>query len=211
MNSPYYKRFRVTQTYQKGIHDGLDLVGIDSKEIHSTVNGQVIFTGWENPSNEKQGFGKYIKIKKENTNEIYYYGHLSEIKVKVGDNVKITDVIGIEGQTGNSTGSHCHYCVRIDGVRGNDLNISEISGIPNSIGIYDDGYRVKENDENIEYIKNDKYNGVSIVDALKEINIDSSFEYREKLAEKNNIKNYIGTREQNTLLLNLLKQGKLKK
>lgn len=209
MNSPYYKKFIVTQTYQKGVHDGLDLVGIDSKEIHSTVNGKVIFTGWENASNEKQGFGKYIKIKKENTNEIYYYGHLSEIKVKVGDQVKITDVIGIEGSTGNSTGSHCHYCVRIDGIRGNDKNISEISGIPNQLGTYDDGYRIKEN--NNEYLKNETYKGVSIVDALKEIKIDSSFEHRKELAIKNNIQNYTETATQNTKLLNLLKQGKLLK
>ena len=35
MNSPYYMKFRVTQTYQKGVHDGLDLVGIDSKDYIS--------------------------------------------------------------------------------------------------------------------------------------------------------------------------------
>lgn len=211
MNSPYYKKFRVTQEYKPGIHDGLDLVGIDSKEIHSTVNGTVIFTGWENINNKQQGFGQYIKIKKDNSNEVYYYGHLSEIYVKEGDLVKITDVIGKEGSTENSTGSHCHYCVRIDGIRGNDKNISEISGIPNKLGIYDDGYRVKEDNTNDEYLKNNTYKGVSIVDALKEIKVESSFEHRKELALKNNIQNYTGTATQNTKLLNLLKQGKLLK
>ena len=41
MNSPYNGKFRVSQQYKGTAHDGLDLVGIDSKEIHSTVNGVV--------------------------------------------------------------------------------------------------------------------------------------------------------------------------
>lgn len=57
---------------------------------------------------------------------------------------------------------------------------------------------------------NEKYKGVSIVDALKEIKVDSSFEYRTILAEKNNIKNYQGTSSQNNKLLKLLQTGKLK-
>ena len=51
----------------------------------------------------------------------------------------------------------------------------------------------------------------SLVDALKSINVDSSFENRKAIANKNNISNYTGTYEQNTKLLNLLKNGKLKK
>ena len=207
MNSPYYMKFRVTQTYKKGVHDGLDLVGIDSKDIHSTIKGTVIFTGWENINNKKQGFGKFIKIKKDNSDDVYYFGHLSEIYVKTGDRVYITQVIGKEGSTGNSTGSHCHYCIRKDGIRGNDLNVSTISGIPNRLGVYDDGYRESNNG----YLENSSYKGDSIVDALKQIGVDSSFEHRKKIAERNNITNYRGTPEQNTKLLNLLKQGKLKK
>lgn len=64
--------------------------------------------------------------------------------------------------------------------------------------------------ENIQYLSNQTYQGVSIVDALKEINVDSSYQYRSQLAKLNNINNYQGTSEQNTTLLNLLKQGKLK-
>ena len=60
------------------------------------------------------------------------------------------------------------------------------------------------------YLKNKTYKGQSIVDALKEINIDSSYNYRANLAKLNDIDNYKGTVEQNTKLLNLLKEGKLK-
>lgn len=141
MNSPYYKRFEVTQEYKGAAHDGLDLVGLDSKEIHATVNGVIHYAGWENPNNHLQGFGQYVCIKGTD-NRYYYYGHLSEIKCRIGDKVKITDVIGIEGSTGNSTGSHCHYCIRPQFCKGNAFNVSQISGIPNALGVYDDGYRL---------------------------------------------------------------------
>lgn len=54
-------------------------------------------------------------------------------------------------------------------------------------------------------------NSPSIVDALKEVNVNSSFSNRSNIAKNNGITNYKGTKEQNTKLLNLLKQGKLKK
>lgn len=52
-------------------------------------------------------------------------------------------------------------------------------------------------------------NSLSIVDALKSINVDSSFNYRTEIASANGIKNYAGTSVQNIILLNLLKEGKL--
>ncbi|MDE6036622.1 MAG: M23 family metallopeptidase [Ruminococcus sp.] len=139
MNSPYMGKFQVTQEFRGQAHDGLDLVGLDSKEIHSTVNGTVHYAGWENSANHSQGFGQYVCIRSTGGN-YYYFGHLSEIRVKVGDTVKITDVLGVEGNTGYSTGSHCHYCARPQFSSGNAFNISEISGIPNTLGVYDDGY-----------------------------------------------------------------------
>lgn len=142
MNSPYMGKFQVTQT-QHSAHDGLDLVGIDSKEIHSTVNGKVIFAGWENANDHKQGFGQYVCIYAGDTD--YYFGHLSEIKAQQGQTVKITDIIGVEGSTGYSTGSHCHYCARPHGQYSPARNISQISGIPNAIGTYDDGFRPSTN------------------------------------------------------------------
>lgn len=133
-------KFKVTQQYKGSAHDGLDLVGLDSKEIHATVNGVVKAASNTDPN----GFGINVKILKDGTNDYYIYAHMSEVRCKVGDHVKITDVIGIEGATGNSTGSHCHYCVRTGNVKGNHKDICAISGIPNALGIYDDGYRPKQ-------------------------------------------------------------------
>lgn len=62
---------------------------------------------------------------------------------------------------------------------------------------------------NVRYLSNTSYNGNSIVDALKQINVDSSFNYRSRLALVNGISNYVGSVSQNINLLNLLKNGKL--
>lgn len=143
MNSPYEGKFKITQRFKGAAHDGLDLVGLDSKEIHATATGKVVFAGWENPSNHGQGFGQFVCIK-GNDGKYYYFGHLSQIKVSTGQAVKTTDVIGVEGSTGYSTGSHCHYCIRPKFSAGCFLDVNAISGIPNvEGGTYDDGYRPK--------------------------------------------------------------------
>lgn len=145
MNSPYCGKFKITQGFKGSAHDGLDLVGIDSKEIHATATGKIVFAGWENPNNQKQGFGQYVVILADG--KYYHFGHLSEIKVKYGQQVKITDVIGIEGHTGYTIpdgpgGSHCHYCIRTSMSPGTFLDVCALSGIPNNEGgTYDDGYR----------------------------------------------------------------------
>jgi hypothetical protein len=55
------------------------------------------------------------------------------------------------------------------------------------------------------------YKDYSIVDGLKAIGADSGYDFREKIAEKNGIESYMGTPQQNTEMLNLLKEGKLLK
>jgi len=166
MNSPYCGKFKVTQGFNLTRHDGLDLVGIDSKEIHSTVNGVIHFAGWENPNNHSQGFGRYVCVKGDD-GLYYYFGHLSEIKVKSGDPVKITDIIGIEGTTGNSTGNHCHYEIRRTFMKNspdNVVNVCTASGIPNNPGgVYDDGYRPPETKKPVKvtlYFEDKKYSGL---------------------------------------------------
>ena len=61
MNSPYMGDFKVTQEYKGAGHDGLDLVGLDSKEIHATVNGVVKAASNTDP----KGFGINVKILKD--------------------------------------------------------------------------------------------------------------------------------------------------
>lgn len=82
---------------------------------------------------------------------------------------------------------------------------------------YKDTYKgtAKQNINLLNKIKQNKYyktnyKGLSLVDGLKSINVDSSFENRKKIAQKNGMNNYKGTAKQNTNLLNLLKKGLLK-
>lgn len=178
MNSPYNGDFIVTQRYTHGVHDGLDLVGITHKEIHAVTAGTVIYSGWENINNKLQGFGQYVAVK--SGGNVWYYGHMSEIKAKLGQAVKIGDVLGIEGTTGHSTGRHCHICVRVNGIKGNDLDVSAILGIPNALNNtsnpYNDGFepvlKVNTNISETEFVKyiqtylNAKCNAGLVVDGI---------------------------------------------
>lgn len=62
----------------------------------------------------------------------------------------------------------------------------------------------------IIYLSNKNYNGFSIVDALKQINVNYSYEFRNQLAKNNGITDYVGSANQNIKLLKLLQNGKLK-
>lgn len=73
---------------------------------------------------------------------------------------------------------------------------------------YDSEY--DSSDEDVTILENSDYHGGSIVDGLKGIGIDSSYDNREIIALKNGITNYRGSYNQNVYLLKLLKQGKLK-
>src|SRR5471030_1941170 len=70
------------------MHTGLDFRAATGDPVRATANGNGLSTR---------------------------YGHLSEIGVKVGDTIKIGQVIGAVGSTGRSTGPHLHYETRIDG------------------------------------------------------------------------------------------------
>ncbi len=131
--SPYKGKFRVSQEFKGTAHQGLDLVGVDSKSLYATIDGKVEIAG----NNDPNGFGTYVRLRGKDGN-IYYYGHMSSVAVKVGDIVKCGDVIGHEGSSGKSTGSHCHYEVRKTLNKSSYLDVCEISGIPNQIGTYSD-------------------------------------------------------------------------
>jgi murein DD-endopeptidase MepM/ murein hydrolase activator NlpD len=90
------------------MHTGIDFRGITGENIHVTASGTVTSAGWSG------GYGRMIEIDHGN-GLATRYGHLSEIDVKVGDTVKIGQVIGRMGSTGRSTGPHLHYETRIEG------------------------------------------------------------------------------------------------
>lgn len=116
ISNPYYnnKSYRISQHYSSS-HTGVDMVCDDTEAnyVCSICNGTIDYLGWENANNEKQGFGKYVRIK-GNDGLYYYYGHLNWIDdlLDVGDEVIAGQLIGREGNTGHSTGRHLHFEVR---------------------------------------------------------------------------------------------------
>nr|WP_232843799.1 M23 family metallopeptidase [Rhodobacter amnigenus] len=89
-------------------HEGQDLAGSYGAPILATADGVVTYAGWEN------GYGRLVKIRHDYGIETRY-GHLSQIRVNVGDRVSRGDRIGDMGNSGRSTGTHLHYEIRIGG------------------------------------------------------------------------------------------------
>jgi hypothetical protein len=90
------------------MHTGLDFRAAMGDPVRATANGKVSSSGWAG------GYGRMVEIDHGNGLSTRY-GHLSQINVKVGDLIKIGQVIGEVGSTGRSTGPHLHYETRIDG------------------------------------------------------------------------------------------------
>jgi len=90
------------------MHTGLDFRASIGDPVRATANGKVVSAGWSG------GYGRMVEIDHGNGLSTRY-GHLSEINVRVGDPIKIGQVIGAVGSTGRSTGPHLHYETRIDG------------------------------------------------------------------------------------------------
>lgn len=103
----------VTQTKA---HTGIDLVVVSKEEpkICSVLEGKVVVAKARNT-----GYGNYVVIEHilENNQYIYtLYGHMKNgsLMVKEGDMVQTGEVLGIMGTTGNSTGEHLHFEIRIN-------------------------------------------------------------------------------------------------
>ena len=90
------------------LHPGIDLVQDYGAEVKSTGAGRVIHAG------PMGGYGNMVEIE-HGAGLTSRYGHLSEILVEEGQQVKANEVVGRLGSTGRSTGPHLHYEVRIDG------------------------------------------------------------------------------------------------
>lgn len=95
-------------------HEGQDFAGAYGTAIFATADGVVIHAGWSN------GYGRLVKIQHAYGIETRY-GHLSQIRVKVGQKVSRGERIGDMGNSGRSTGTHLHYEIRIGGSAKNPM------------------------------------------------------------------------------------------
>jgi murein DD-endopeptidase MepM/ murein hydrolase activator NlpD len=98
--SPYAGRIKM--------HEGLDIGAPTGTPIVAPADGVVTFSG------AKQGFGNFVQIDHGYGFETIF-GHASTVSVKKGQKVSRGDKIATVGSTGNSTGPHVHYEVRVNG------------------------------------------------------------------------------------------------
>lgn len=84
------------------LHSGVDLKGNKGDPIAVTASGKVSFSGYEGE------YGNVVKVKHPNGFETRY-AHLSQTRVKKGQNIEAGAVVGLLGSTGRSTGPHLHY------------------------------------------------------------------------------------------------------
>lgn len=100
-------------------HKGVDFVGDKGKEIIAISDGKIvtstIATDVTNVKNTTWQWGNYIRID-DNYGYNLFYCHLSQRIAKKGQKVSKGNVIGIEGNTGYSFGSHLHLEIRKNGV-----------------------------------------------------------------------------------------------
>jgi murein DD-endopeptidase MepM/ murein hydrolase activator NlpD len=90
------------------LHPGIDFRSPVGKKVPATAAGTVTHAGWDG------GYGRMVEIDHGN-GYATRYGHLSEVDVKVGEKVKLGQIIGKSGSTGRSTGPHLHYEIRHNG------------------------------------------------------------------------------------------------
>lgn len=108
-------RFGSRESIRSYPHNGLDIAAPYGTSIKSASKGKVIFSG------DKGSYGNLIIVDCGNGVQIYY-GHCSKLYAKVGDKVNAGDIIAAVGSTGNSTGNHLHFEIKINGVSVNPQN-----------------------------------------------------------------------------------------
>lgn len=105
----------VSQEFGQNGHPGIDLVATLGTPVAAARGGVVISAGWNNG-----GYGNLILI--DNGPYVTAYAHLSAINVSAGTFVQGGQIIGAVGSTGNSTGPHLHFEVRVNGSVQNPRN-----------------------------------------------------------------------------------------
>lgn len=116
-----FKDYRVTSPFgwrtspisgQREFHTGIDLVLGHKEPIYAFVAGEVIHAKMGVAGSGFGGFGNVVAVRCPKTGHLHCYAHLDTIVVYAGQNVEAGRMIGRQGSTGQSTGSHLHYEIR---------------------------------------------------------------------------------------------------
>lgn len=104
ISSKYGKREPTTVTVPKN-HTGVDIAANMGTKIKAATSGEVVL------ASEEGDYGKHLKIQIGEVSVIY--AHCNSLYVKQGDKVEQGQEIAEVGSTGNSTGPHLHFEIRI--------------------------------------------------------------------------------------------------
>lgn len=107
ITSNYGYRYLELYGYTR-LHAGTDIGAQYGAEVTAAASGNVTIATFGS------GYGNYVMIAHAD-GSVTLYGHMSSLAVSAGQTVSQGDVIGYVGSTGNSTGPHLHFEVRING------------------------------------------------------------------------------------------------
>ena len=108
-------RFGSRSSIRSSAHTGLDIAASTGTPIIAAASGTVTFSG------RKGSYGYLIVITHSNGVQTYY-GHCSKLYVSAGTKVSQGQTIAAVGSTGNSTGPHLHFEIRVNGIAYNPQN-----------------------------------------------------------------------------------------
>ena len=108
-------RFGVNSSIRSSSHTGLDIATSLGTPVMAAASGTVSYADW------KGFYGKLAIITHENGVQTYY-GHCNALYVTAGQKVSQGQTIAAVGSTGNSTGPHLHFEIRVNGVAYNPQN-----------------------------------------------------------------------------------------
>lgn len=101
-------RYGVSSSIRSSRHTGLDIAASQGTQIKVVADGKVTSAKYNG------SYGYLVKVDHGNGLETWY-AHTSKMYVREGQEVKAGDIIALVGSTGNSTGPHLHFEVRING------------------------------------------------------------------------------------------------
>lgn len=100
------------------MHTGIDLAGEYKSKVYSSASGVVSYADMSG------AYGRLVQID-HGSGIATWYGHLDRILVREGETVKSGQLIGLQGNSGRSTGTHLHYEVRLNNQPVNPANFLE--------------------------------------------------------------------------------------
>lgn len=101
-------------------HEGIDLIPNDSDwNVYLPEDGVVV----RDTDTPRDNYGNFVTVWNKKNKRAWWFCHLSKNNVKLGQELKAGTIIGVMGNTGNSSGPHLHLGVRESDANGNAINL----------------------------------------------------------------------------------------